>query len=487
MRCAALAMALRSSGWRIGAAWRPGTTSTVPFLASAVEDSVELVGEPNREAAEMEGAWPDGVDLLVVDHYERGAEFEQACRPWTQRILVIDDLASRPHDCDVLLDQTLGRERRHYAGLLPEDCQLLLGPRFALLRPQFCASRAKALAQRRLCRTLSRVLVCFGSTDPDNATLDALRAIEESGLDLSVDIVLGAESAHSDSVRARAAAASIPVKVHVDVTDMAVLMAHADIAIGAAGVSSWERCCCSLPTLVLTLAENQTDVADELAQAGAVVNLGMHSRRTRERIVKALIDLHDAPCSFREMADKASRICDGRGVQRTQVELLGRETARDGLEVGLRLIESDDRQVTFAWQSMPETRRFSLNSERPSWAEHSAWFEGVLASPTDFTLVILHGREPSGIVRLDRIGQKDAFEVSIYVVPAKYRRGLGRAGLVLARALVPGARLHATVLPENEASQRLFRSVGYRVVSTTLLVDDPTDGPDRRGPHTREE
>ena len=486
MRCAALAMALRSAGWRTGVASRLGTTSTVPALACAVGDCVELVGDPSREAAEMEAVWPDGVDLLVVDHYGHSADFERMCRPWARRILAIDDLADRPHDCDMLLDQNLGRERHHYASLVPEDCQLLLGPKYGLLRPQFCASRAVALVRRRLSRTPTRVLVCFGSTDPQNATQDALCAIEESGLDLTVDVVLGAESAHSASVRTKAAAASIPVTVHTDVTDMAGLMIDADVAIGAAGVSSWERCCCGLPALVLTLADNQNDVAEGLAQAGAAMHLGGHSRDTRERIVKALVDLHGAPRNLREMADNASRICDGRGVQRTQIALLGGETARDGLNVGVRLIEPCDRELTFAWQSKLETRRFFRVPERPTWAEHSAWLDRVLADTSGFALVILHGCEPSGIVRLDRIDQEDAFEVSIYIDPAKYRRGLGRAGLALARALVPGVRLHATMLPENEASHRLFRSAGYRLVSTTLWADHPSGAADERVPRSRE-
>ena len=120
MRCAALATALRLLGWRVGVASRSGAKLMVPALASEVDDYVEFAGVAgSREVAEMKGVWPDGVDLLVVDHYEHGANFEQDCLRWARRILAIDDLADRLHDCNFLLNQNPGSASRACATPIP--------------------------------------------------------------------------------------------------------------------------------------------------------------------------------------------------------------------------------------------------------------------------------------------------------------------------------------------------------------------------------
>lgn len=215
-------------------------------------------------------------DWLVVDHYALDARWEAAVLPDRTRLLVIDDLADRSHRADLLLDQNLGREVEDYASLVPVECKVLAGPQFALLRPEFAERRESSLARRHQHPAVRRLLISLGGVDKDNATgqvLDALNACDLPN-DLEITVVMGATAPWLAEVKARAVKLPWSTEVVVNVSDMARRMAEADLAIGAAGSTSWERCCLGLPTLMLVLAENQQSIATALDTVGAAICLG---------------------------------------------------------------------------------------------------------------------------------------------------------------------------------------------------------------------
>jgi UDP-2,4-diacetamido-2,4,6-trideoxy-beta-L-altropyranose hydrolase len=211
-------------------------------------------------------------DWLDVDHYGIDWRWEAAMRPATRQILVIDDLADRVHDCDVLVDQNYYLKlSSRYDKLVPFGCRKLLGPRFLLLRPEFKNTK---LSLPRQIGDVKRILISFGGTDETNVTCMALDAITLLGRpDIALDVVIGATSPHRAAVEARLSA--LPQSLlHVQTSRMAELIMGADIAIGACGSSTWERCYLGLPTLVLVLADNQRQGAAELNATGAILNLG---------------------------------------------------------------------------------------------------------------------------------------------------------------------------------------------------------------------
>lgn len=202
------------------------------------------------------------LDWLVVDHYAIDRRWENVMRPCTRRILAIDDLADRPHDCDIMLDQNLGRQAEHYRGLLKRHTQTLIGPEFALLRPEFAQWREHSL-QRRENPRLKKLLITMGGVDRFNATGQVLDALNRCDLpaDLSVTVIMGPCAPWLAEVQAQAAAMPRPTQVLAGVSNMAQLMAESDLCIGAAGGSAWERCALGLPTLILILAANQHSCA----------------------------------------------------------------------------------------------------------------------------------------------------------------------------------------------------------------------------------
>lgn len=210
-------------------------------------------------------------DWLVVDHYALDARWESALRGTARRILVIDDLADRVHDCDVLLDQNFYADMgARYIGKVSPYCQLLLGPRYALLREEFHRMSEYVKPRTGL---VKRVLVFLGGVDPANYTARAIEAIASTGMsDVHVDVVIGLK--HPFRQQIEAACALHGFRCHVQTNRMAELMAKADLSIGACGSATWERCSMGVPSIVLVLADNQRKAAADLHVARVLLNLG---------------------------------------------------------------------------------------------------------------------------------------------------------------------------------------------------------------------
>lgn len=311
-RCLSLADAMADAGWRCIFACRRGTCEAAPVLGRSRHEIFDI--NAAEEVARLRQLHPAGIDLLVVDHYGLDTGFETACRPWARRIMVLDDGPGRRHDCDILLDQNLDAQSGAYRGLVPHDCRLLTGPGYALLRPQFPGARREALARRASGGPARRLLISLGATDPSNVTSRVVAAT--AGLPLQIDVALGSASAQEPVIGELASRLGLSVRVHVDVTDMAALMSAADLAVGAGGSTSLERCCLGLPSLIVVLAENQRDIAAALDRAGAALDLGQAETLTNEKLTAALQMLYQDEGRRSAMAERAAAICDGDGTRR---------------------------------------------------------------------------------------------------------------------------------------------------------------------------
>lgn len=226
------------------------------------------------------------IDWLVVDHYGIDSRWEAMLRSRTRKILVIDDLANRLHECDALLDQNYRLNLEHrYDGLLPDSCITLLGPNYLLLRPEFFEARKNL---KRDFSKVNRIHVNFGGTDQLNMSLLAIRAIQALNCtNLLVDVVIGQSNPHQSILRREVSNLS-GFELHVQTENMAELIAHADLAIGANGSSTWERCVLGLPTLAIQMADNQQDSAIELGELGVIYNIGDVKQVTVEKLSASL-------------------------------------------------------------------------------------------------------------------------------------------------------------------------------------------------------
>ena len=252
-------------------------------------------------------------DWLIVDHYALNQRWETALQAHYRKLMVIDDLADRSHICDLLLDQNLGREVCDYSGLVPRHCRVLAGPKYALLRPEFAALREYSL-ERRQRPQLRNILITMGGVDQPNATGQVLDALKNCPLpdDCRLSVVMGLKAPWLEQVRATAAEMPWSTEVLVNISDMAQRMADCDLAIGAAGSTSWERCCLGVPTLMVVLAENQWPGAKALQSGQAAQLVGEVSDLGAQLPVQlsTLLREHALEC----MSSMAAQITDGLGV-----------------------------------------------------------------------------------------------------------------------------------------------------------------------------
>jgi UDP-2,4-diacetamido-2,4,6-trideoxy-beta-L-altropyranose hydrolase len=256
-------------------------------------------------------------DWLIVDHYAFDARWQRGMADTMTRIMVIDDLADRPHVGTLLLDQNLGREAGDYDVLVPDDCCRLIGPAYALLRPEFLAQRAISL-ERRKANELSHLMISMGGTDVVDATSTVLRILAGANLpdNLRFSVVMGKQAPALDRVRALAAEMPWPTEVLVDVRYMASLMASADLAIGAGGSTTWERCCLGLPGIIVETALNQAGAVRAMEEAGAAIGTGpMSDPAFGVRLVAAVEKSLDLDVSAR-LTRVSSELCSGDGVAR---------------------------------------------------------------------------------------------------------------------------------------------------------------------------
>ena len=249
------------------------------------------------------GVGGTAVDWVVVDHYSLDARWERVIRPMCNRLMVIDDLADRPHDCDIMLDQNFYRDQnQRYQGLLPKQCKALLGPAYVLLRPEFEKARQGLRGRDGI---VKRIVVFFGGSDPKNETRTVLAALKKMNMvDISVDVVVGHTNTNRHSIQELCDQLQ-GVTYHCNVSNMAELIVNADLGIGAGGSAMWERCYLGLPTITVVFAENQVRTTEDVAQLGAIEYLGWTDSLGADDYERAISELIANPQRLKQISDTA--------------------------------------------------------------------------------------------------------------------------------------------------------------------------------------
>ncbi|MDO9162365.1 MAG: UDP-2,4-diacetamido-2,4,6-trideoxy-beta-L-altropyranose hydrolase [Methylococcaceae bacterium] len=335
MRCLTLAEVMRERGVQLSFICREHSGNLIallrqksmPFMAlpdidindpSISDEYAQCLGVTQAEDAAqtieiINGEQPD---WLVVDHYALDVQWEQQVRPHINNLMVIDDLANRHHDCNLLLDQNYSPDgEQRYTDLVPTSCSTLLGPRYALLRQEFRLIR-EHLELRSY--QLKRILVFFTAGDDQGETLKAMRGIELFGKAEHVDVVVGQSNPGNAEISQKCI--ELNWGYHCQVDYMSSLIAQADIVIGAGGASNWERCALGVPSFVAILAANQAPIAQALDRAGIVINLGWYTDLQAADYEDALNNLKYTHLA--RMSERALKLVDAKGAERVVEKLL---------------------------------------------------------------------------------------------------------------------------------------------------------------------
>jgi len=488
MRCLALAQELRNNGARVVFVCREHLGNMFGLIESKGFELVRLGPVPDDDLKNGEKIHPEKNlsqlahsewlradqdtdarqtinalqkdapwDWLIVDHYALDHRWESSMRQMAEKIMVIDDLADRSHDCDLLLDQNYFQQPgKRYKGLLPEQSQALLGPKYALLRPEF--KQARQFSRMRG-NGIGRILVYFGGNDPANLTGMALEALGCPELShLLVELVAGPNNQYLDLLKKQAQ--NRPgTRLHIQPKSFTELMLRSDLCIGAGGTTTWERLCLGLPGIVITVAENQEAFTAELNKAGYLTWLGRKEDVTVSAIREALLKKVLAYIEEKTATDMP-RLVDGFGALRIAERLM---PSPEGA-LSLRKAEMDDLDLFFFWANDPETRKNAFHQEPIIWDNHQNWFTAKLKSADTFIWVMqtAHGL-PVGQIRFDI--QNDTADIDYSLDPIVRGRGWAKKLLTLGLSkfkdengnINPTARVKA----ENISSKRIFQRLPW--------------------------
>ena len=337
MRCATLAAALREPGAEVHFVCRelPGNYANWLRARGFAVTLLPAPSAPQPPGGDPYATWLGcdaeietaqcratlanaAIDWLVVDHYALDAAWERAVCPPAARVLVIDDLANRAHACGLLLDQNYHVSGAARYAVCAPNAELLLGPSYALLRPDFAACRAQLLPRTGQVRKL---LVFLGGSDNTNVTSTVLRALARTNRrDLQIDVIVGLANPHLEELRSHCELVGAHLYTQVD--DMAARMADADLAIGATGVATWERAALGLPTLAVSVAENQKSIARQAHALGLLCWLGDAETIDENCWIQAIDWACTHPHELRDQSYAGMAAVDGMGVHRVVERML---------------------------------------------------------------------------------------------------------------------------------------------------------------------
>ncbi|MGQ9908288.1 MAG: UDP-2,4-diacetamido-2,4,6-trideoxy-beta-L-altropyranose hydrolase [Candidatus Flexifilum sp.] len=467
MRCLALAQAWRDRGGQV--------TFICAQLGEALHTrlntegmAVQIIDAPIASAddARWTRQLVDALDpaWLVLDGYQFDRAYQQKVGSGRKTLMLDDTAHLDGYAVTAILNQNPSAHPDPYREKAPE-ADLLLGPRYALLRREFKPYR---LWQRVHPQIAARLLVTLGGADPDNATASIIAALEFVPHPLEVRVVVGHNNPHRDALRAAAQRSRHQVTVESNVTDMPGLMAWADAAIAAAGSTLWEIALFGLPVLTVTLAENQAAVADTLAQRGLVIQL---DRSNPNGLADRVSGLLSDQALRQRLSMQLQALIDGFGVERVLCRLLEER-------VWLRRAHLNDMRQIWLWANDPVARSVSFHSAPIPWDDHVRWYTSRMTSAgTAIDIAFTPDDRPVGQVRFDAIDTPEAI-ISVIVDPQFRGQGIGSA--LIQRAVEQifqeaktVQRVLAWIKPDNLASRRAFERAGFVFVQETRLHGAP--------------
>lgn len=426
----------------------------------------------------------DMPDAVVIDSYNAKPDYLNQWREHPSRIVLLSDSPNCFSDADLVIDPALGRKEADYEADVPPGCGLLLGPSYALIRPEF--GQVYGSRTRTAAKPEQRVMVAFGGTDPANVTLDVVRILHT--LPVRLEVITTTASPHYAQLCAILAETYPDVGLSVDLNgaELAAAMAAADVCVGAGGGMSWERCAAGLPAITLSIAPNQNENLRSLAAAGACRYMGLAADVDPGSLRAAVAELLDDEHLCEQMSRAARACCDGMGALRAAAYVACGQAA-DGTKIWLRPARQTDAGLILRWQSEPGARRFARNPLVPAPAEHDRWFRARLEIATAPFAIIESSAGPCGFVRLDLPSQELADagldrEISVMVAQVARGCGISAAAIRMAVRLEPGVTVGAVVDPENLASKRAFERAGFHVGPHCYIWSDRSDvRPDMHG------
>jgi len=253
-------------------------------------------------------------DWLIVDHYALDYQWHEAVREIADKIMVIDDLANRRLDGDLLLDTGLGKHPEDYKGLLPANCHVLTGADYALIRGEFCEKIKAAKIKRSNLKKPEKLLINFGGMDSRNLIPDILDNLDSRFNELEFTVIVSSATQNLEKIR-RSIKGCRSCRLLLDVDNMAEEIFNADMALGAGGITAYERCVLGLPSIVIPVADNQLHFAAELKKQAVAVMIMPAASLLKDIINEIEKYMADGEL-LKKLTSRSFALVDGKGAVR---------------------------------------------------------------------------------------------------------------------------------------------------------------------------
>lgn len=465
MRCLALAQAIKRQGGRVYFAI---LTCPVLLQKRLIDDGFKLhfildcdLGSLLDAEKTAQLAEQLQCDWICVDGYQFNADYQQCLKILGTRSLFFDDYGHASfYYAELILNQNLSAQKNLYQNRHAHT-NLLLGTSYTLLRQEFWRWRGW---QRQIPKIANHLLITLGGSDPNNITawiLDALQSVK--GQTFKITVIVGNSNPHRNLLIEQAKHSIHEINLVVDITDMPSYLINADLAISAGGSTTWELAFLGLPSIIVTLAENQRAIAQALHEQGIAISVGVASGLTIHPFINKLQQLANDPAQRQIMSQKGQVLIDGEGGNRVLM-------AMQGDRIRLRTAKWQDCEQIWQWANESTTRQASFQSNPIPWEEHVQWFQQKLADEhSEFWLAIDAQDCPIGQVRFDPVSP-EVFQISLSVDPDYRNQGLGVEILKMAVLQIfqnpTILAISAWIKPENLASIRTFEMVQFSKIGT---------------------
>lgn len=483
MRCLALAQVLKDNGYKVEFICRKHKGNLINKLHSLglIVHELEVfkevdtkllhsnwLGSTQKQDAEscIDILKNEKIDWLVVDHYAIDEQWQNRLKKYCKKLMVIDDLADRKHQCDVLLDQTYGRQQKDYSKLIPKGCELLLGSEYALLRPEFAKWRQYSI-ERRSSPELKQLLINMGGIDENNVTNSILDEIKTSILPNNIDIVvvMGGLAPHLKSVKSKANTLPYKTEVKVDVCNMSEIMANSDIAIGAAGSSTWERCCLGLPTIQIVIAKNQQFLAEALDKKNAIKLV---------EDIKGITQLLQSPFAWiQHTSNAALGLCDGRGSYKLFNKMTNYKMSLDQFgEVEMCNyvnLKKSEKTLILSMRNHPKIKKWMYNQSSILEKDHFLFIESLKERIDRRYFLVKHKNHIIGSINFSEIDLYNSVEFGIYTNPFLKLKNAGgileSAASQYAFAVLNVNKIKLEVFSDNKRAINFYNKRGFKFIN----------------------
>lgn len=416
------------------------------------------------------------IDWLIIDHYGIDAQWETALHKYCQHILVIDDLADREHACDIIVDQNLYiNMQQRYTHLVSSHAQILTGPRYSLLRPEFLEHRTNS---KENISAITKFFICFGGVDEPNLTDLSIQAVIQLKIPVyNIDVVIGSQNKNYLSIKNKYSSYQ-SIKLHFNTSNIALLMQNAELSIGAGGISTWERCCMGLPSICFSIASNQDKQLQDADNYGILLNIGSSKNASVELIANSIRNIISQPILYTALHEKCLRTVDTYGSQRVSFAMKQiSSTSRNGLT--FRIANVSDADLYFNWANDALVRQFSYNQNQIEYNNHLEWFNEKIRDTNSFLYILMENNIPVGQIRFQI--NNDSIAWIGFSIDEKFR-GHGYAPYILKHGSVfllsnlknVNLRICGSVMKTNIASVQSFIKAGFLQIRSSNIDGHPS-------------